>query len=117
MGQPVVHFEIAGKGGKRLQEFYAKLFDWNIRVEAAMGNYGLVEAGEAGGIGGGIFQTPEGVPPYVTIYVAADDLQAYLDKAESLEGKAIVPPTPIPSVGAFAMFQDPEGNVVGLFKG
>ena len=30
MGQPVVHFEITGKDGKRLQEFYAKLFDWHI---------------------------------------------------------------------------------------
>ena len=116
MGNPVVHFEIAGKDGKKLQEFYGKLFDWKIEVDPAM-DYGMVEAGEEGGIGGGIFQTQESVPPYLTIYVAVDDLQAYLDKAESLGGKAVVPPTPIPNFGAFAMFQDPEGNVVGLFKG
>src|SRR3990172_3842979 len=117
MGQPVVHFEIAGRDGKKLQEFYGKLFDWNVQVQAEMGNYGLVEAGEQGGIGGGIFQTQEGMPPYVTIYVAVDDLQAYLNKAERLGGKTIVPPTPIPNVGAFAMVHDPEGNLVGLFKG
>jgi len=28
----------------------------------------------------------------------------------------MVPPTPIPNIGAFAMFHDPEGNLVGLFK-
>ncbi|MBI2913946.1 MAG: VOC family protein [Chloroflexi bacterium] len=116
MAHPVVHFEIAGKDGKKLQEFYGKLFDWKIDVSAEMGDYGLVEASE-GGIGGGIFQAQAGMPAYVTIYVSVDDLQAYLDKAASLGGKAIVPPTPIPGVGAFAMFHDPEGNLVGLFKG
>ena len=116
MAHPVVHFEIAGKDGKKLQEFYGKLFDWQINAEEAMGGYGLVEAGE-GGIGGGIFQGQEGIAPFVTVYVSVDDLQAYLDKAVSLGGKTIVPPTPIPGVGAFAMFHDPEGNLVGLFKG
>ena len=116
MPHPVVHFEIAGKDGKKLQDFYVKLFDWKINVDAEMGNYGLVEASE-GGIGVGVFQAQEGMPPFLTVYVSVDDLQAYLDKAVRLGGKAIVPPTPIPNVGAFAMFQDPEGNVVGLFKG
>ncbi len=116
MPHPVVHFEIAGKDGKKLQDFYGKLFDWKVNVEAGMGDYGLVEAGE-GGIGGGIFQAQEGMPPFVTVYVSVDDLQACLDKAVRLGGKAIVPPTPIPNVGAFAMFHDPEGNLVGLFKG
>jgi hypothetical protein len=32
-GQPVVHFEITGKDGKRLQEFYTKLFDWHIDAD------------------------------------------------------------------------------------
>jgi predicted enzyme related to lactoylglutathione lyase len=39
-----------------------------------------------------------------------DDLQAYLDKAVSLGGSVMVPPTPIPNIGAFAMFHDPEGT-------
>jgi len=34
---------------------------------------------------------------------------------ESLGGKNVVPPVPIPS-GTFAWFSDPEGNVVGLWK-
>ena len=116
MGQPVVHFEIAGRDGKRLQDFYARLFDWKTEVDPAM-NYGLVETGGEGGINGGIMQTQGDVPPYLTFYVAVDDLQAYLGKAESLGGRTVVPPTPIPNVGAFAMFHDPEGNLVGLFKG
>jgi len=28
MGQPVVHFEIMGKDGEKLQRYYAELFGW-----------------------------------------------------------------------------------------
>ena len=116
MAHPVVHFEIAGKDGKKLQEFYGKLFDWKIEVDPAL-DYGMVDTGGEGGINGGVFQAPPETPPYLTFYVQVDDLQAYLDKAVSLGGSVMVPPTPIPNVGAFAMFHDPEGNLVGLFKG
>jgi len=79
MGHPVVHFEVVGKDGKKLQEFYSQLFDWKIDANNPM-NYGIVEAQE-GGIGGGI---AESATPLVTIYVQVADLQASLSKAESL---------------------------------
>ena len=44
------------------------------------------------------------MPAYVTIYVAVEDLG----------GTSLVPPTPIPGVGSFALFQDPEGNTIGI---
>jgi hypothetical protein len=115
MAHPVVHWEIAAKNSDKLQEFYSKLFAWKIDSNNPM-NYGAVETGGEGGICGGIFKAEGEIPPYVTFYVQVDDLQAHLDKAVSLGGKQIVPPTPIPNVGHFAMFTDPEGNVIGLFK-
>ncbi len=60
--------------------------------------------------------TQAGMPPYVTFYAQVDDLQEYLNKAGALGAKTIVPPTPIPDTGAFAMFADPDGHMVGLFK-
>ena len=116
MGQPVVHWEIGAKDAQKLQDFYAGLFDWKIDSNNPM-SYGMVSTGGQGGINGGIFATQGRMPAYLTLYVQVDDLQAYLDKAVSLGGKAIVPPTPIPGVGSFAMFHDPEGNLIGLFKG
>ncbi len=115
MGHPVVHWEIGAKDAKKLQDFYAGLFDWKIDANNPM-NYGMVDTGGEG-INGGIFPTEGGVPSYLTLYVQVDDLQAYLNKAESLGGKTIVPPTPIPGVGSFAMFHDPEGHLIGLLKG
>lgn len=115
MGQPVVHFEIAGIDEKALQQFYADLFGWKIDATNPM-NYGMVDTDAGGaGIGGGIFKAPKDVP-FLTIYVAVDDLQAYLDKAVSLGGQAVVPPTVIPGYGSFAFLKDPEGNIVGLFR-
>ncbi|MBI3962038.1 MAG: VOC family protein [Deinococcus sp.] len=115
MAHSVMHWEIAAKDAKKLQDFYAKVFGWKISTNNPM-NYGMVETGGKGGINGGIFQTDGNIPSYVTFYITVEDLQAYLDKAESLGGKTVVPPTPIPDVGSFAMFTDPEGHCLGLFK-
>jgi len=115
MPHPVVHWEIAGKDGAKLQQFYGTLFDWNVQQAPQM-DYGMVDPGSEGGIGGGIFTAPGEAPPYVTFYVHVEDLQAYLDRAESLGGKTILPPKPIPGHGSCAMFSDPEGNIIGLYK-
>jgi hypothetical protein len=45
-----------------------------------------------------------------------DDLQAALDKAAKMGATTLMPPTPIPGIGASALFRDPDGLVVGLFK-
>lgn len=116
MGAPVVHFEVLGKDAKKLQSFYSNLFDWKINADNLM-DYGLVEAQGEGSIGGGIGSTEGGAPGHVTFYVQVDDLQAYLDKAESMGGKTVVPVTEIPNMVTFALFRDPEGNTVGLVKG
>jgi len=114
MPNPVVHWEILGKDGKKSQEFYSRLFDWNVDANNPM-NYGIVTAGPDGGIGGGIGAAQQGTP-MVTFYVQVDDLDAYLKKAESLGGRTVVPPTEIPNMVTFAMFADPDGNAVGLIK-
>lgn len=113
MAHPVIHWEIGGRDGTRLQKFYAELFDW--KVTAADPGYGLV-APEDGGIGGGIMEVHGDVPAYVTVYVAVTGLDDFLARAKDLGGAVIQPPTPIPGVGAFALFRDPDGNVVGMLE-
>jgi predicted enzyme related to lactoylglutathione lyase len=116
MPNPVVHFEILGTNGAKLQDFYRSLFGWTIDANNPM-QYGLVAPDEKLGVGGGIAAAPPQAPPSVTIYVQVDDLAGYLKKAESLGGKTIVPPTEIPNMVTFAQFQDPDGNIIGLVKG
>ena len=114
MGRPVVHFEIGVGDASRSQSFYGELFDWSIQTDES--GYGLVETGAGSGINGGVMQTPEGVPAYVTMYVGVDDLERYLERAEQLGGKTIMEPMAAGEMGSFAMFTDPDGNTIGLFK-
>ena len=110
MARPVIHWEIGARDAAGLRRFYSALFDWQITGEA---DYGLVAPADVG-IGGGILQTRQGMPSYVTFYVGVDDLEASLERAASLGGRTLVTPMPIQGIGAFAMFSDPEGNVIGI---
>jgi predicted enzyme related to lactoylglutathione lyase len=112
MARPVVHWEIGARDAATLRRFYAALFDWEITGDS---DYGLVSPIDEG-IGGGILQTRQGMPSYVTFYVGVDDLETSLERATSLGGRTLVRPIPIPGVGAFAMFSDPEGNTIGLMN-
>jgi predicted enzyme related to lactoylglutathione lyase len=112
MANPVVHWEIGGRDLDTLARFYGDLFGWE--ATAFDPDYRLVDLGE--GVGGGLMRCRDDMPAYVTVYIAVDDLDGALAKAEELGGKRLVPPTPIPGVGAFALFQDPEGNTIGIIR-
>jgi predicted enzyme related to lactoylglutathione lyase len=111
MPNPVVHFEIEGKDGPRLQKFYTDLFGWKIDANNPM-NYGLVQNGGEG-IDGGV---AGGDAPHVTVYVSVDDPAAYLKKVQSLGGTVVMDVTEIPGMVTMAQFKDPEGNMVGIIK-
>ena len=111
MGRPVVHFEIGCRDSAKTQDFYKKLFDWKI---SEMGPAAMI-APEIPGIGGHISSLGHEPHNYTIFYVDVDDVAGYLAKAASLGGKTLVPPVDIPS-GTFAWMQDPEGNIVGLWK-
>lgn len=115
MGDAVVHFEIGGADGARSRAFYTELFGWSVAPEVH--GYGVVSTGSPAGIGGGIMQTPSGVPPWVTVYVEVDDLEKSLSRAEELGGQRVMGPAPIGERGEVAMFTDLDGNVIGLFAG
>jgi len=113
MADKVVHIEVVGKDGPKLQKFYGELFGWTVNADNPM-NYGMVDASESG-VGGGIGQAESG-DGHLTFYVGVPDLQAALGKAEGLGGKTVMPPTEIPGSVTFALFNDPEGHLVGLVK-
>ena len=116
MPNPVTHFEIIGKDGKQLQDYYANLFGWAVDANNPM-NYGIVSAQDGHGTGGGIGGSMDGQQNYVTVYVEVDDPQAYLDKAVSLGGQVLMPVMEIPGAGTtIAQFSDPSGNLIGLVK-
>jgi uncharacterized protein len=113
MARPVVHFEIGGRDLPALRDFYAKAFGWTITDAGP--DYALIEAAD-GGLGGGLMRARDEIPPYVTVYVQVDDLETALEEVTGLGGTTLVPPMAINETASFAMFSDPEGNVVGLLR-
>lgn len=112
MTATIVHWEIGGRDLEALTSFYRALFDW--RPESDDPDYRMVRP--PSGPGGGLMRCRDDVPPYVTIYVQVDDLDETLATVAVLGGTTLVPPTSIPDGGTFALFQDPEGNAVGLMS-
>jgi predicted enzyme related to lactoylglutathione lyase len=120
MGQPVVHFEVIGKDGEKLQSYYSELFGWEINADNPM-KYGMVEregnvSPEGIGIGGGVGTGPEGYAGHVTFYVGVPDVEAALTKAESLGGSRVMGPEKIMDQIELGQFKDPEGHVIGVVK-
>ena len=120
MGQPVIHFEIVGRDGAKLQSYYADLFGWKTNADNPM-NYGLVDREEnlnadGAGIAGGIGQGPDGYEGHVTFYVEVPDVEEALAKAESLGGTRVMGPEQIMDQVTLGQFTDPEGHLVGLVQ-
>ncbi len=114
MGNAVVHFEIGGPDDAPLVTFYGELFGWKLQPFEG-GGYTLIDTNGGGGINGGIGKSQTG-EPWSTFYVEAEDLQAALDKAESLGAKTVMPVTDFGGAVTIAMFNDPDGLLVGLVK-
>jgi predicted enzyme related to lactoylglutathione lyase len=58
----------------------------------------------------------EGIPPHWGIYLAVEDCDATVKKAESLGGKILVPPSDIPEVGRFSTLTDVQGAAFSIIK-
>lgn len=79
-------------------------------------NYALFETGD--GVGGGFNPVSESSPVgRVLVHIGTDDIPATLAKIEEHGGATAVPETEIPGYGSFAIFKDPTGNEIALYKG
>jgi hypothetical protein len=122
MGRAVVHFEIIGQDGDKLQSYYGELFGWDINADNPQ-KYGIVDreqnlSSEGIGIGGGISGAPmPDYPGHVTVYVEVPDVEAALARAEELGGKRTMGPAEVMDGLIIGLFQDPEGHTMGVMSG
>jgi predicted enzyme related to lactoylglutathione lyase len=114
MGNAVVHFEFGAVEDEPLVKFYGELFGWKTQTIPGA-NYTVIDTQGGEGINGGIGKSRTG-EAWSTFYVEADDLQAVLDKAESLGATTAMPVTEIPGMVTFALFTDPDGLLIGLVQ-
>jgi predicted enzyme related to lactoylglutathione lyase len=109
----IVHVEIPAANVEAAGKFYQELLGWKLQPIPEM-NYTMWEAGD--GSGGGFPEVSDEAPAgHVLVYIDSDDIEADLKKVEQLGGKVIHPKAEIPRTGWYALFQDPTGNVLGLY--
>ena len=123
VSHPVVHFEVIGKDPDRLRTYFGELFGWQFDTPSPVATevsqpdkYGFLDliatadgTGIRGGVGGGAAHEP-----HALFYVGVPDVEAALQRAESLGGTRVLGPVTSPSGLVVGHFTDPEGNLMGV---
>jgi hypothetical protein len=123
MGQAVVHFEIIGNAPEKLRVYYTGLFGWEFETPSPVaqevsepGSYGfldLVTSEDGTGIRGGVGGGP-GYKSHAVFYVGVPNVEAALQRAESLGGTRVMGPATSPNGLVVGHFTDPEGTLIGV---
>jgi len=116
-GGRVVWHDLMTTDIDKASEFYKELFGWQLTdVEMGGGTYRMIRSGETE-IGGLMsLEASHGAPSHWMAYVTVDDVDAAVQRANAQGGETLVPTTPIPNVGAFAVIKDPSGACISPFK-
>ena len=123
MPRPVVHFEVIGRNPDQLRRYYGDLFGWTFDTPSpvakqlsAADSYAFIDlitaddgTGIRGGVGGG-----EGYDSHAFFYVGVQDVEAALQRAESLGGTRVMGPATSPNGLVVGHFRDPEGALIGV---
>lgn len=112
----VLHFDISGENPEQLIPFYEKIFGWKFEKWDGPMEYWLVETGpeDQPGINGGLGKREKDDRVVNTIEV--DNVDESLKQVKEQGGTVTMDKGPIPGVGWFAQFKDPEGNLFGLMQ-
>lgn len=114
MGNPIVHWELMVSDLEKAKAFYSAVFDWTID-ETTMPGYSMIDTGSEPP--GGMMARPEQVPmSSLNTYFGVEDVEATLARSLGTGATLIAPKTPIPGVGYWAMFTDPDGIPIGIFQ-
>lgn len=110
--------ELATTNAEQARKFYTALFDWKPQ-EQDFGpmKYTTFLNGEHPN-GGMLEMTEEwtGIPPHWMTYIAVADCDRTAAKAQELGGSVCVAPQDIPSIGRFAVLQDPQGATFSVIR-
>lgn len=108
--------ELMTRDAEKAKKFYHDTVGWNFEpMPMAEGTYWVAKAnGEAAG---GIFPLAspqfDGVPEGWMSYLAVDDVDARVEKAQSAGAKLMRPIFDVPNVGRIAILREPGGAGIG----
>jgi predicted enzyme related to lactoylglutathione lyase len=108
----ICYVQIPAVDIERSADFYAAVFDWNIR-RSRDGDVAFDDT--TGGVSGRwITGRPPSSEVGIVIYVMVDSVQGTLEKIVEAGGQVVTPFTPQGEGEAYAVFRDPAGNIFGI---
>jgi uncharacterized protein len=108
----ICHFELPVKDTARAKAFYSEIFGWTFQD---MPDYAMFTTpGRA--VGGGLFKPSAEQPPKVTNYLQVDSIDDTAKRIKGQGGKLITQKTEVAGHGSMQLFEDPEGNLMGLWQ-
>jgi predicted enzyme related to lactoylglutathione lyase len=112
----IVWFEIPADNLNRAKKFYSSLFGWKINAFRGMKEYLHIDTGGADASPDGGMMTRKCPEQPIVQYVSVDSVTKFTTKIEKLGGKICMPKTAVPQMGYFAVCQDTEKNIFGIWE-
>jgi len=114
----VVHFEIPTDNLERAKKFYGGLFGWKFESWKGPMEYWMISTSNSKGdqaVHGGMMkrQQPQ---QGITNYIDVPSIEEYVSKVQKLGGRIVVPKSPIPTMGYFAVCIDTENNTFAMWE-
>lgn len=111
----ITHIDIPVSDMARASEFYNGLFGWQIAEIPGYEGYPMWQAPNKIS-GGGLAPRGEGFTQPRS-YVEVDSIEETLAKVRESGGAVVMEKSPISETSWWAVFTDPDGNVVGVYEG
>ncbi|WP_201465644.1 VOC family protein [Janibacter melonis] len=111
----ITHIDIPVSDLARASEFYSGLFGWQIAEVPGYEGYPMWQAPNKIS-GGGLAPRGEGFTQPRS-YVEVDSIEETLAKVRESGGAVVMEKSPISETSWWAVFTDPDGNVVGVYEG
>lgn len=116
MGEPntLTWTEVVTPDLAKAQAFYTALFGWTPEAFGEDGSYVVYKKDDQ--YVAGSMNPPQAMPSFWLIYFAVENADDAVAKAKALGGTIMREPTPIPTVGRFALITDPQGAGFGVLE-
>ncbi len=111
----ITHIDIPVTDKDRATAFYGTLFGWQISAPPGFEDYPMWQAPNQIS-GGGLAPRGEGFTQPRS-YVEVDSIDDTLALVEANGGRVVMGKHPITETSWWAFFEDPDGNVIGLYEG
>jgi predicted enzyme related to lactoylglutathione lyase len=111
----ITHIDIPVTDNERAKAFYEAVFGWQIAEVPGYEGYPMWQAPNKIS-GGGLAPRSDGFTQPRS-YVEVDSIDDALARATEKGGKVVMERQPISETSWWAVFEDPDGNHIGLYEG